>query len=142
MLSFSVKTCALRKRTKRIEPTMMSAASEAITIAPFLWRLISVMMGSALDVGDYVALCRALKRQTTSHHFVEHAAQAPDVRAPIHSQPSCLLRRHVRCCTHDHAWICIDHRACDCFGVVERLLLRFLIRFSQPEVQDFNDRII
>src|SRR4030095_531381 len=42
-----------------------------------------------------VAGCLTAKRRATGHDFVEHYAQAPNVRASVHFLAARLLRRHV-----------------------------------------------
>ena len=54
--------------------------------------------GSVLqNGGDAVTRRRARERRDPSDHFVEHYAQAPNVRARVRRLPARLLGRHVLC---------------------------------------------
>src|SRR6266496_1557891 len=47
------------------------------------------------DGGNAVARRFAVERRTSSHNFVEHYAQAPNIRARIYLLAARLFRRHV-----------------------------------------------
>jgi hypothetical protein len=79
-----------------------------------------------------------VKRHTSRQHFIDDAAECPDVRAFVDRLAARLLRAHVRGCAQNHAFARIADR--------ERLREiggRSAVgrRLRQPEVEDFDDAL-